>query len=104
MLISAVLLLLPALALSATELLLEPSGGKAILVDTALLDKRDVTAQQTELDRQNSQDTVQVTPQGSFVIHISSIFGCPSPYGLQIGAVFRRGSVSGFTPCQNLTG
>ena len=66
MLISAVLLLLPALALSATELLLEPSGGKAILVDTALLDKRDVTAQQTELDRQDSQDTVQVTPQGSF--------------------------------------
>ena len=66
MLISAVLLLLPALALSATELLLEPSGGKAILVDTALLDKRDVTAHQTELDRQNSQDTVQVTPQGSF--------------------------------------
>ena len=61
MLISAVLLLLPALALSATELLLEPSGGKAILVDTALLDKRDVTAQQTEMDRQDSQDTVQVT-------------------------------------------
>ena len=32
--------LLPALSLSATELLLEPSGGKAILIDTNLVTKR----------------------------------------------------------------
>ena len=32
--------LLPALSLSATELLLEPSGGKAILIDTNLVAKR----------------------------------------------------------------
>ena len=32
--------LLPAHSLSATELLLEPSGGKAILIDTNLVTKR----------------------------------------------------------------
>ena len=32
--------LLPALSLSATELLLEPSGGKAVLIDTNLVAKR----------------------------------------------------------------
>ena len=58
------LLLLPALSLSATELLLEPSGGKAILVDSSLLAKRSPTttaSQQTGQTSQASQDTLQVT-------------------------------------------
>ena len=32
--------MLPSLTLAATELLLEPSGGRAILVDSALVAKR----------------------------------------------------------------
>ena len=59
------LLLLPALSLSATELLLEPSGGKAILVDTSLLVKRTPTTstvrEQTVQTSQPSQDTPQVS-------------------------------------------
>ena len=53
------LLLLPALSLSATELLLEPSGGKAILVDTSLLAKRAPTSSTVQTS-QPSQDTPQV--------------------------------------------
>ena len=37
---SAILLALPGLAWSATEILLEPSGGKAILVESDLVVKR----------------------------------------------------------------
>ena len=57
------LLLLPALSLSATELLLEPSGGKAVLVDTALLVKRTpaTPVSQTGQTSQDSQDTLQVS-------------------------------------------
>ena len=53
------LLLLPAHSLSATELLLEPSGGKAILVDTSLLAKRSPTSSTVQTS-QPSQDTPQV--------------------------------------------
>ena len=59
------LLLLPAFSLSATELLLEPSGGKAILVDTSLLVKRTPATtsvrEQTVQTSQPSQDSLQVT-------------------------------------------
>ena len=38
--VSALVLFLPALTLSATEILLEPTGGRAILVDSDMIIKR----------------------------------------------------------------
>ena len=55
----ALVLLLPALALSATELLLEPSGGKAVLVDSSLV-KRDLAPPHKTVDSEDDQDTLQV--------------------------------------------
>ena len=47
--VSAILLILPALTLSATEILLEPSGGRAILVDSNMVMKRSsITSEDTD--------------------------------------------------------
>ena len=59
MFIPALMLVLPALSLSATELLLEPSGGKAILVDSSLLTKRDAAPTQQAVDSQDSPQVVR---------------------------------------------
>ena len=49
---SAILLILPGLTLSATEILLEPSGGKAILVESDLVVKRNTNTVNNVVEEQ----------------------------------------------------
>ena len=64
-----IVLIFPALSLGATEILLEPSGGKALVVDTDILMKRSSPVIEGSIVEEKKSDTIDAISSDTYKVN-----------------------------------